>query len=95
MAVVAAVLCFQIKIILSIFLSTKHPYTKFQVNRPLVLEEKVQNRFSRSPPSWISSQNDLSFFFFFFFFFNLQQVDPILPTKFRVNWLRDVRGVVF
>ena len=57
--------------------------TKFQVrvNWPFVSEEEAKNRFSRWPPqqlSWISDQNDFSYFDL--------QITPMLPTKFQVSW---------
>ena len=36
--------------------------TKFRVNLSFSSREKAKNRFSRWPPSWISDQNDLSYF---------------------------------
>ena len=37
--------------------------TKFRVNWPFSSEEVKKNRFSRWPPSWISNQNDFSYFY--------------------------------
>ena len=36
--------------------------TKFQVNWPFGSGEEAKNRLSRWPPSWISNQNDFSYF---------------------------------
>ena len=55
--------------------------TKFGVNWPFGSGEKAKNRFSRWqpwPPSWISDQNDFSYFDLL--------VTPILPIKFQDNW---------
>ena len=51
--------------------------TKFQVNWLLGLGEEVKKRFSRWP-SWISDQQDFSYFDL--------QVTLMLPTKSGVNW---------
>ena len=54
--------------------------TKFRVNWPFCSEE-AKNRFSGWPPwrpSWISDQNNFSFFDL--------QVTSMLPTKFQVIW---------
>ena len=37
--------------------------TKFRVNWPFSSEDEGKNRFSRWPPSWISHQNDFSYFY--------------------------------
>ena len=62
--------------------------SKFGVNWPFCSGEEAKNRFSRLWPSWISDRKD------FIFFFDLQ-VTPMLPTKYQVNWPRDVDGVGF
>ena len=38
---------------------------KFRVNWPFSSEEEEKNRFSRWPPSWISDQNDFSYFYIY------------------------------
>ena len=53
--------------------------TKFQVNQPFSSGEEAKYRFSRWRPSWISDQNDFSYFFYL-------QVTLMLPTKFQVIW---------
>ena len=55
--------------------------TKFQVIWPFGSGEEVKNRFSRCPPqqrSWISYQNDFSYF--------CSISHPMLPTKLQVIW---------
>ena len=56
--------------------------TKFRDNWPVGSGEEAQHTFPRQQPwrlSWISDQNDFSYFFYL-------QVTPMLPTKYRVNW---------
>ena len=66
MAAMVAILDFrseQLKLFIYLQVTPMHP-TKFRVSWPLFREE-VKNRFSRwGPwqPSWISDQNDFSFF---------------------------------
>ena len=55
--------------------------TKFQVSWPFCSEEEVINKFPRWPPwrpYWISDRNDFNYFD--------QQITPVLPSKFPVNW---------
>ena len=39
--------------------------TKFRVKWPFSSEKEVKNRFSRSPPSWISDWNNFSYFYIY------------------------------
>ena len=69
----------------SYFLFTYHPDASYLVWSQLAFLFRVvaKNRFSRQPPWWpsrISDWNDLANFDL--------QVNPILSTKFRVNWPR-------
>ena len=55
--------------------------TKFKANWPFSLGVDFRNRFSRWQPwrtSWISNQNNFSYFW--------STSTPVLPIKFRVNW---------
>ena len=63
----AAMLDFLSERFLLLFLSTSHPMlpTLFQVNWPIISEERAKNRFSRWQPwwpFWISNQKDFSHF---------------------------------
>ena len=55
---------FPIGMILAIFALQVTPMlpTKFWVNWPFGSGEEAKNRFSRWPPSWISDQNNFSYF---------------------------------
>ena len=55
---------FTIGMILAIFdlQVTPMPPTKFRVNWPFSAGEEAKNRFSSWRPSWISDQNDFSYF---------------------------------
>ena len=67
MATMAAILDFQIEMILANFDLQVTPMlpTKFRVSWPLGSGEEAKNRFSRWPPwrpCWISNRNDFSCF---------------------------------